>query len=332
MRITGVSHPTDKIAKNPIGKVKLPYRFGIVDLGSNSVRFDIYEVRGRNKTERIHRERQMIRLGDDIFVTGRFQAAAVDRTLHAFDAIHAVADKFNVKKIVAFGTSALRESKDGPDLVAKISERTEITIQTISGQEEAHLIAKGILANEKTPDGLFGLVDIGGGSTEICICRDKKMLDGYSFNLGANRLNQLFPCREVTGNKTPKPEVLSQLKNHIRDIIKGISRVRDWPQVPTIIGSSGTIRAFRKIMKNNGSRVDPFQKKALSKLVSRISEMGPEQILEIPGTDPKRSDLILPGGILLEEIVDLLGADLVYTTNCTLRDGILQGELEAIFC
>ncbi|MBI4374420.1 MAG: tRNA epoxyqueuosine(34) reductase QueG, partial [Deltaproteobacteria bacterium] len=314
-----------------LGKMKLPCRLGIVDLGTNSVRFDIHEVRGREEAEQIHRERQMVRLGDDLFATGRFQAAALDRTLRAFDLIHALIARFDVKKIVAFGTSALRESRDGPDLIAKIKERTGISIKTISGQEEASLIAKGILANEKTPEGLFGLVDIGGGSTEVCICRDKKMLDGYSLNLGASRLNQIFPCWERAGNKKPNREILSRLRSHIREIVKGIARARDWPQVPSLIGSSGTILAFRNIMKNNGDKIDPFREKTLNKLVSRMSGMSQEDVLDIPGMDPERADLILPGGILLEEIVDLLGAGLVYTTNCTLRDGLLQNELDALF-
>lgn len=135
----------------------------------------------------------MVRLGQGVFIKGRLNHSAIKRTLDAFSSFKKTAEKLRVQKILAFGTSALREAEDRDGFIKLIKAKVGIDIHIISGQEEANLIALGILTNEKSlPNGLFGLVDIGGGSTEISICKGDKVLFSDSFPLGTARLSASF--------------------------------------------------------------------------------------------------------------------------------------------
>ena len=144
-------------------------RLAIIDLGTNSVRFDVHELTAERKTTLLHREKLMIRLGEGVFSTRKLNPRASKRALQAFMRFKSLASALRVQKVIAFATSALREAQDAEKLIHQIRNRTGIDIRIISADEEAKLIATGILANEPLPKGIFALVDIGGGSTEISV-------------------------------------------------------------------------------------------------------------------------------------------------------------------
>ena len=159
-------------------------RVAIIDLGTNSVRFDVHFLGESGKTRLLHREKLMIRLGQGVFLKGKMDPAAIQRAVEAMEHFRQIATSLRVRKLVAFGTSALREAADSNTLVETVKEETGIEIKVISGKEEAKFIAQGILANEKPPKGRYALVDIGGGSTEVSLARGREVLLGDSFPLG----------------------------------------------------------------------------------------------------------------------------------------------------
>jgi len=302
-------------------------RVAIIDLGTNSVRFDVHHVGSQPKAKLLHREKLMVRLGQGVFTDGKLNADAIRRTLHAFISFQKTAADFRVDHMVAFGTSALREAADGTKLLTQIREKSGIDVRVISGLEEAKLIARGILKNEKTPKGRFGLIDIGGGSTEISICRGKKTTHSNSFSLGTARLQQVF-----LRSSPPKPladsaeKPIPSLRSYIRAALLTKMLAERWPKVDRLIGSSGTIRAIGKLLKK-GKASRTIERAELKKLVKLISGMTTTELLGLPGMEAKRVDMILAGAILLEECMNVTGAKRVTTTEFSLRDGILVEQL-----
>jgi exopolyphosphatase/guanosine-5'-triphosphate,3'-diphosphate pyrophosphatase len=202
-------------------------------------------------------------------------------------------------------------------------------LRVISGNEEALLISKGVLAHETRARGRFALVDIGGGSVEISLCVGKRVLYSASYDLGVARLQQVFlktipPKPAVKGTLDP----VQQLRRYIRGVLTYNLPPGKWPRVQKIIGSSGTANAlariFKKIYGHNGS----FSKSYVTKLVEQMRDSSIQSLLKTPGMESKRVDLILAGAILLEEIMQVLCADKVFSTDCSLRDGILEEELK----
>lgn len=305
-------------------------RVAVIDLGTNSVRFDIHQVGTKNQVRLLHREKLMVRLGQGVFTDGKLNPEATRRTLHAFMSFQKTASELRVDRMVAFGTSALREASDGNKLLAAIRDTTGIEIRVISGVEEAKLIARGVLKNEKLPKGRFGLIDIGGGSTEISIARGKKLTHSNSFSLGTARLQQVF-----LRSSPPKPipesgeDSIDHLRNYIRSTLLTKMLAERWPKVDRLIGSSGTVRAIAKLIKK-GKATKTVERDDLKKLVKQMSTMTTTELLGMPGMEAKRVDMILAGAILLEECMNITGAKKVISTEYSLRDGILEEQREAI--
>lgn len=309
---------------------EFPLRLAIIDLGTNSVRFDVYDLDQNLNTTRVCREKKMVRLGDGVFQDGKLHKEAMERTLEAFQYYKIQIEKLKIDKVVAFATSALRDSKDGDKLIKKIKKESQIDIHTISGEDEAKLIAKGILNNSETPDGIYALIDIGGGSTEISICHKKTVIDSYSFNLGANRLQQIFLKTIPPTPTTDDPNPVNTLRHHIRALVSEQAHKRSWPHVEIAVGSSGTIKAFERVFKRKLGKENHFTKDELHEQLEIMLPLSRKELMQIPGVEDKRADLIVAGGILLEEILKVLDIKEIMVTRTALRDGILDFEIETI--
>ena len=298
-------------------------RIAIIDLGTNSVRFDVHQI-GPSGTSRLHREKLMVRLGHNVFLTGRLDSEAKTRTLQALLGFRRTMQSLHVKKTVAFATSAMREAEDRDQFLKDVRKKTGIDVQIISGTEEARLIALGILSHANLPRGKFALVDIGGGSTEVTICQGKSTLYSHSFSLGAARLQQIF-----LKQSPPRAESIQKLRLYIRDELKKVLARKGSIQVDHVIGSSGTIRALLKMLDAElHGRSKACKHTDIRDLVRKMTKMNRSQLLKIPAIEPKRVDIILAGAVLLDETVDVLGANTITATDYSLRDGILAEEIE----
>lgn len=323
--------PTANSSKVKSLTVVQPFCLGIIDLGTNSIRLDVYRIDANLGISRLYRFKEMIRVGEDVFKRGYIKDEVILRSLVAFDAISKQLKEFNVTKTLAFATCALRDSNNAAEFIQKVRNRTGIQISVISGEEEASLIAKAILNNERTPTGYYGLMDIGGGSTEISFCYKNQVLKSFSLDLGSIRMHQKF-FEPILPNPTPAAleSAERKLREHVRSVLKPLLQEYRWPKVKSIVGSSGTIRAIWKIMRKSGKGVDPFKVEQVGRLVRKLLTLGPEELLRIPGMEEKRADIILPGSILFHELCRVIGCQDVYVTDCSLRDGILDWQVEQI--
>lgn len=305
-------------------------RLAIIDLGTNSVRYDVHQIGPGKLVKRLHREKIMVRLGTGIFMHGKLDRGAISRTLHAFKRFKHLSQHFRVKKTIAFGTSALREASDRDQFLSTIEEKTGIRIRVISGSEEAKLIAHGILSGERRKHrfdrikGNFALIDIGGGSTEISICRGKEILFSHSFSLGTARLQQLFLKRTP-----PNLVAVAHARSHIRSIIHEETLPNHWPTVEQVFGSSGTVRAIERMLRSQSKlkEGDSMNWRSVSDLTQQISKMSTAELLSVPGLESKRVDMIVPGALILDECMAAIGAKKTTFTEFSLRDGILEEEL-----
>lgn len=300
-------------------------RFAIIDLGTNSVRFDVHQLSVGSKTTRVlHREKLMVRLGQNVFLSGKLDPDAIARTLDAFHHFAEVCSSLKVDRIQAFATSALREASDRDKLIKRVEKETGIYINIISGAEEARLIALGMLKHYKSTRGRFAFIDIGGGSTEVTICEKGKILKSDSFQLGTARLQQIFLKKSP-----PEAASVAELRLHIQSLVMPKIIQEKWGTVDTMIGSSGTIKAVSRILKETKGKKN-ISRKDLQKLVKQMASMNTTQLLSLPGLEAKRVDMILSGTLLLEECMNVFSVKKTLTTDFSLRDGILERELQLL--
>ena len=171
------------------------------------------------------------------------------------------------------------------------------------------------------------MVDIGGGSTEISLASGKRLMSCQSFPLGANRLQQVYLKTMPPVHRRGELNPVLALRQHLKDTLCPLTQLRERSPVKTLIGSSGTIRTIARILKKLGRSNKPVYRADLSAIVSEMQTMTRRQLLKLPGLESKRVDLILPGAILLEEIMLAFNIQTLYVTDIALRDGILHLEL-----
>ncbi len=311
-------------------------RIGIIDLGTNSVRFDVHEVTPQRdllpKHRRLYREKVMVRLGQEVFTKGRLCPDAIRRTIDTLDSFVRTAKDLHVDQIIAFGTSALRDASDAASFISLVKTKTGISLAVMSGEEEARLIAKGILWHQPGLPlrGCFGLIDIGGGSAEVTLVQNQRIIASTSFNLGVARIQQVFLKGSPPLRKKGAADPVEEVRKYCRALIYGKAMSEAWPKPKFLLASSGTAMALARVISKSETSNGQFIKKDLTRVVREMSKKSIDQLLSMKGMDPKRVDLILAGGLLMEEFQNALGAKEVRTTDYSLRDGILLQELERI--
>ncbi len=293
-------------------------RIGIIDLGTNSVRFFVFEYSKKSPIHQLHKEKHMVRLGDSLFHKKRLNWKAYRRTVQAFEHYKDLIKEFEVEHVWAVATSAVRTAADGHRLLDIIKKHTDISVEIISGQREAELIAQGVLANVELPPESVLLVDIGGGSTEISRIKNNKVKQSFSLELGAARCQQLY-LQSVPPMKGGEEE----LRKTVRKLLKKTSGNMDQKKYACALGTSGSIRAVEAIKNGLDSEEQAFSHHFLKKLLKKMRPMKRKDFATFETLEERRIDLILSAVILLDEILNFYSIDNVEVTQSSLKDGLI---------
>lgn len=296
-------------------------KVAIIDLGTNSARLYIYKSAKRRPFQRILRVKAPAKLGEGLFNSGLLEDSAVERTLKIFDEFYSIIKKHDVDLIQVVATSALREARDRKRVVNPIKEKYDIDIKVISGKEEARLIAKGVIHTLKLEDPDYLLIDIGGGSTEVSIISNNKIIFSESLPLGSSRNQQTFlhhipPVQRVPGKG------IQAMRDNIQEILNKTVPKECIKRIPMVIGTSGAIRAYRRVVSNKSDK-QVFLVSGLRSLLSDMKNMSREELLHVPRLEAKRTDTILSAGIILDEICRFFNSQYIYASSVSLKDGIL---------
>ena len=206
---------------------------GVIDIGSNSVRLVVYEGAVRAPTA-LFNEKVPAGLGRSIATTGALDAGAVERALVGLARFRTILRILAVKNVRAVATAACREASNGPAFVQRGEKALGVTIEVLSGAQEAELAANGILMGFEAPDGIAG--DLGGGSLELIDIAEKSLKRGITLPLGGLRL------MDASGGKPDKAQVICDAEIGAIDwVADGGGRGRRFYAV------GGTWRAFAKL-------------------------------------------------------------------------------------
>lgn len=297
-------------------------RVGVVDLGTDLIRFDIYDVSKTGRARNLHRQKQKTRLGESVFSQGHLDAVSLNRLVEAIEDYQYEAYQFRVNHLVAYGTSALREAKNQRQILRLVEERTGIKVQIISGKQEAALTVSGILAKEKLSTGEFGLINIGDARTEITGCLGTTILLSSSLPLGVLRLRHLF---------TPgaPPQDTKTLSKKLEGALAPTATRFQKHSLSHCIGSSGTIKTLARILRRccgeRQIRID-----SLVRLRKELRKMTPRELTKVPGLPERRASLIVPGAVLLETCMKACGVDTVLPSKFALRESLLEDVIAQI--
>lgn len=295
-----------------------------VDIGTNSVHMIVVRVRPDLSFEIIDREKEMVRLGAGGLDGRALTLTAMADALQALSKFRRLADSRRVDEIVASATSAVREADNGVEFLARVADQTGIRARVISGTEEARLIHLAAAYGTHI-GGRAVVIDVGGGSTEITLGTAAKMQYGRSFKVGVIRLTERFVRSDPLSRRDER-----RLEKHILDEVGPYADQIIRRGFQRVIGTSGTILSLGALAAADGSDTLPADvrnlrvgAKAVRRLRRRLLELDLRGRLELPGLDPRRADLSVAGIVLLDTLLDRLGADEITLCDLALREGLV---------
>ncbi|MDF2570140.1 MAG: ppx 2, partial [Sporomusa sp.] len=146
-------------------------RVAIIDLGSNSARLIVMHIYHNGAYNLVYNQKESVRMSEGMAATGELTADSMWRAISTLKTFAHMCELVKVDKILAVATAAVRNAKNGNEFIALVQQHTGIPLQAISGEVEAHLGYTGIINTIDVDDAL--LFDLGGGSTEITLIKDR---------------------------------------------------------------------------------------------------------------------------------------------------------------
>lgn len=289
--------------------------FAAVDIGSNSVRLSIAELR-RGRLISLHQDREVTRLGEGVFRDGNLDPQAMARSLKVLRRFNRTAQSYAVERTRVVATSALRDSVNGRIFAEWVKSATGWNLEIISGLEEGRLIHLGLLASLRARPAKMMLIDLGGGSCELTFSERGHIKEIVTLPLGAVRLTQ-----EFVRHDPPTKEELKRLSEFIEEETARIPRLLTHSSVGIAIATSGTAAALAaaavKISRDQVSR------QAMNKLSKRLAKMTQRQRSAIKGINSKRAEIVVAGAAVYAHLMDVCGLRAFRYSSLGLRDGIL---------
>jgi exopolyphosphatase/guanosine-5'-triphosphate,3'-diphosphate pyrophosphatase len=300
-----------------------PVRLAAIDIGTNSIRCVVAEVESDGSYRVLDEEREMTRLGHDLFRRGRLAAEPMERSHAALAKMKAIADGFQVVELRAVATSAVREASNGRAFCRDVRRRCGLSVEVISPEEEAQLALQSALRNVDLVGRSVAVVDIGGGSVEVVLAAGPVVDQLYTLPLGAVRLTEAYRSAEPLGRRRWK-----RLKRGIDRVLD--EQIGDPPFRPDmIIGSGGTFTNLAGIVKTEreGSERNlqgyTMRRAEVVNLLHRLRATPLELRRSMPGLNPERADIIVAGAAVVARLARRLGTQQIVVNPGGLRSGLL---------
>jgi exopolyphosphatase/guanosine-5'-triphosphate,3'-diphosphate pyrophosphatase len=301
-----------------------------IDIGTNSLHMVVVEIDATLPSFTIiAREKETVRLGDRNLITGELKPEVMSKAIACLGRFKTLANSLGVSSIVAVATSAVRESPNGNDFLHQVETQVGLTVDLISGSEEARRIYLGVLSGMEFNNKSHIIIDIGGGSTELILGDSEEPRSLTSTKVGAVRLTgELVKSDPISESEFKYLQAYARgmLERAVEEI-QGKLKIGDSPQ---LIGTSGTIETIATIHAREKLGLVPstlngyqFSLQDLRTWVNRLRKMTNVERGAIAGMPEKRSEVILSGAVILQEAMTLLGVESLTVCERSLREGVI---------
>ncbi len=294
---------------------------GIIDIGSNTVRLSVYQLTGNGAYRVVDQGRWPARLSQRMGADGTLPDEAVDELAELLRHYLRICAKHGAERVRAVATAAIRQAANRKAVVERLRLAAGIDIEILSGEEEARLGSEAMLNSLRFGDGF--VVDIGGGSTEITLVRDRKVVSAVSFPVGCVNVSARYGLGEDAVEQAMLNDIVSETKRLMQET--------DWiakhPGLP-LIGLGGTVRALAKLRQREIGYPFPqlhgyeLSASDVSGALNDLASLAVPQRRKRPGLSKDRGDVIVPGLAILRGVMELTRASTMIVCGTGLRDGL----------
>lgn len=285
--------------------------YAAIDIGSNAVRLLIKSIssnaKDKNQLKKIMLLRVPLRLGFDIFSEGVLSERKARKLLRLMKAYRHLMKIYDVCSYRACATSAMRDAKNGSEIIKEISKETGINIEIIGGSEEARIIYSNHLECMADRHGAYLYVDVGGGSTEINFLKEGELLSSVSYNIGTVRL--------LTGKVRDDEWIRMQ---------HDLEKLSTLAKQINIIGSGGNINKIYRMASVKNVLKQSMPVSSVREVYNQLNTLSVEERMNQYALKPDRADVIVPAAEIFLRIAELVHADHILVPVIGLADGIID--------
>ncbi|WP_413668028.1 exopolyphosphatase [Mucilaginibacter sp. Mucisp86] len=287
-------------------------RYAAIDIGSNAVRLliaDIIQNTGSVSFKKNTLIRVPLRLGDDAFIQQHISEKKTTELVKSMVAFRNLMDVYKVTDYLACATSAMREAKNGEDVVKQVKEEANIDIEIVHGSKEASIIYASHAEQNIDRSKNYLYIDVGGGSTELSLFSAGELIVSRSFNIGTIR---------ILDNQDTE-ETWNEMKDFVRD------NTRNFKQLSGI-GTGGNINKLFRLSEEKEDMPLTFAK--LRSLYTYLSSFSLKDRINVLGLNQDRADVIIPACEIYLTLMKNANIKNIYVPRVGMVDGIIQTLIE----
>jgi exopolyphosphatase/guanosine-5'-triphosphate,3'-diphosphate pyrophosphatase len=304
-------------------------RVAAIDIGTNSIHLLIAAINpALHSFSVVVAEKSTTRLGERDPNNGDLSAAAIERAFLTLRHCRDLAASHGVEQIVTAATSAVREAPNGREFVQALQDQLGLTVDLVSGPEEARLIYLGVLSGMTFGDKPHLILDIGGGSTELILADggDARVLT--STRIGAVRLQREF-CHQDPIPAGRRSFLQAYIQGSLDPAVAQVRQALLPGEKPLLVATSGTAMALASLaaaedskspLKLQGYRLS---RERIDQLITKLVGMTPEQRRALTAINERRAEIIVPGALILQTAMRMLQARELVVCDRALREGLI---------
>jgi exopolyphosphatase/guanosine-5'-triphosphate,3'-diphosphate pyrophosphatase len=281
--------------------------FAAVDIGSNAMRLlfcRAYDIGGKPHFSKEELIRLPIRLGEDVFLNGKISEKKAEKLITAMRGFHELIKVYEVDAFRAVATSAMRDASNSAEIIERIKNETGLIVEIIDGKLEAQLVFSNHIEEMLNPKHAYLYIDVGGGSTELTLYHNQKVIAAKSFNIGTVRMLL---------NKVEKDE-WENMKEWIKKNTFGIQPLH-------AIGSGGNINKIFKMTKKENKNLSYSKLKGIHDMLNSYTL---EERIDVLGLKPDRADVIVHASKIFTTIMKTADIEDIFVPQIGLSDGIVH--------
>lgn len=294
----------------------------IIDIGTNSVRLLMAEKDEKGEWKTLRKELRSTRLGEGMTDKATIGQGAKQRTLSAVEEFTAMAKLEGAEDIFAYGTSIMRDASNGEEFADEVTAASGVPVRILSGKEEAYYSYIGAAG---TSGVITSVVDIGGGSTEICVGFGTDVGARHSFRLGCVRCSKQFDTTTARGRAELKKHCFTLFRE--TDLMESMRNVKRW------IGVGGTVTSLASMLQElevyDSLKVQDYviHPEDVSKILEKLSKMSYDDKCHMKGLLPSRADIIVAGVVILDSLMEYFALSEITVSDRDLSEGLLDADV-----
>lgn len=297
-----------------------PKRVASIDIGTHTILLLIAEV-DEGEVKPLLDIETVVRLGEGVHKKGILSEEAMERGFQTLSKYLEPCQALGVQKIFAVGTSALREAKNSGDFLKRIKEKLDLSIEIISGEEEAQLSFLAVVRDLKEREKSILVIDVGGGSTEFILGREDRIIQWVSLPMGSVRFTEQFLHSDPVQEKERE-----LMEEEIRKLFKTFPSLEEPFSMVAVGGTATTLASVEQgLDRFIFEKIHHFilEREALKKQLLFYRSKTIDERKKIPGLHSARADVILAGGAILYQAMEALNSSSVLIHCHGIRYGLL---------